>query len=51
MVNDLKTPKIITDEVKFFVVLEEGLLFLGDSATVAIEDRLVAKPVLSMLTV
>lgn len=43
-VKDLKHTKKINAKPKIFVVLEEGLLFLSDGATVAVEDRFVAEP-------
>ena len=38
MVTTIKDRKKLTDEVKLFVVLEEGLLFLDDGAEVVRED-------------
>lgn len=46
-----KEPKEITGANQIFVVLEEGLLFLGNDATVALEDSIVAEPVESLVTV
>lgn len=41
----------INAKPKLFVVLSEGLLFVSDGAAVAHEDRFVAKPVESLVTV
>jgi len=49
--KDLKPTKKVTGNSKVFVVLEEGLLFLSDGATVALEDRFVAEPVKELVTV
>ena len=52
MWNDLKPHEKINVNVKnVFVVLEEGLLFLSDGATVALEDSFVAEPVKELATV
>lgn len=45
-----KNQKIVA-KTNLFVVLSEGLLFLGNGATVALEDRFVAEPVESLVTV
>jgi len=50
-INNLKEIKIIVAKTKFFVVLEEELLFISDGATVAYKDQKVAEPVESLVTV
>jgi len=46
MVTTIKDRKKLTDKVKLFVVLEEGLLFLDDDAEVVKEDSFSAEKTL-----